>query len=317
MTGRLPHSRALSKKNIIPTAVIIAFTKGAATFEADGHGPGVGTLKIIKDPASANVVDGQHRLFGMEKFGPGTQVAIVGLLEADDAEKAFQFLVINNKSSRVPAKHAKAVLASMKSTDLAVRLQKGRLAFDAEGIRDVDILNTDDESPFYKTIDWSITDEDSRMVQATAIEQSLAYLGNLGVGELEDRDDRRAVFSAIWSTVKAKLPDLWVEKSRLISKVGIVCLTRFVMDMITKWADSDALEIDVLDLEQIEKLTNDILKYMDKRFWTQPWASTASGGFDTNQGRERVVQALTQLYRNGRRDVKWSTDIEIIEAEKA
>ena len=95
-----------------------------------------------------------------------------------------------------------------------------------------------------------------------------------------------------------------------------MCLTRFVMDTITKWSDSDQLEIDILDLDQIEELTKDILKYMDERFWTYPWASGASGGFDTNQGRERVVQALTQLYRNGKRELTWSTDIDIIESTK-
>jgi hypothetical protein len=201
----------------------------------------------------------------------------------------------------------------MKGTRLADRLRGARLAFDAEGIRDVDILNTDKDSPFFSLVDWSITDESSRTVQATALEVSLAHLGNLSVPELDDRDVRRSVFATIWKAVKKTWPELWTQESRLLSKVGVVCLTRFAIDTITKWADSDQLQIDLLDLDQIDGLTRDILKYMDSRFWTQPWAATASGGFDTNQGRERVVKALTQLYRNGKRGEEWSTDIEIIE----
>jgi hypothetical protein len=56
-----------------------------------------------------------------------------------------------------------------------------------------------------------------------------------------------------------------------------------------------------------------IVKYMDKRFWTAPWAEKAAGGFDTNQGRERVVSAIRQLYRNGRNELEWYTDIDIID----
>jgi DGQHR domain-containing protein len=316
--------RAISKflradrRNIIPTAVVLAFTKGAAKFtrSPDHEASGFGVLSIVRKPESANIVGGQHRVYGMEEYNSETHVAIVGLLDADDLEKAFQFLVINNKSTKVPATHAKALLAKMKNTKLSERLRGARLAFDAEGIRDVDILNTDTESPFYNCIDWSTTEEDSRMVQATAIEASLSHLGNLSVPELDDRDVRRSVFSTIWKTVKTAWPDLWGNGSRLISKVGIVCLTRFIIDTITKWADSDELEIDILDPDQVEKQTIKILKYMDKRFWTQPWATTASGGFDTNQGRERVLKALTQLYRNGKREVEWSSDIEIIEPVK-
>lgn len=52
---------------------------------------------------------------------------------------------------------------------------------------------------------------------------------------------------------------------------------------------------------------------MDERFWTAAWAETAQGGFDTNQGRKRVVGALTQLHRNGRYKDEWYTDIDIID----
>jgi hypothetical protein len=101
------------------------------------------------------------------------------------------------------------------------------------------------------------------MVQATAIELSLDYLGGLGVPEYEDRDVRRSVFLTIWKTIRDDWKSLWKKECRLISKVGIVCLTRFIADRITNWADSDELNIKVTNLGEIETQTRKIIQYMD------------------------------------------------------
>jgi DGQHR domain-containing protein len=309
------------EQNSIPTAIVLAFDEAKAHFElAPGTRgkSGVGHLVIKRaDGMVASIVDGQHRLYGMDLFRHDLEVPIVALLDADNVEKAFQFLVINNKSSRVPAAHTKALLAKHKGTRLLERLKVARLAFDAEGIKDVDLVNKDQESPFYDTIDWPTTPKERRMVQATAIQQSLDYLAGLSVPEFDDRDDRRSVFLTIWKTIKAEWPALWHADSRLMSKVGIVCLTRFVADTITSWADSDELDIELTNLEDIESQTKKIVSKMDRRFWSTPWAEKAQGGFDTNQGRERVYAAITQLYRNARRDVDWYTDIDIIDRAAA
>lgn len=304
-------------KNIIPTALILAFGEGNATFKPLPNSV-VGTLNIKGGAGfAATIVDGQHRLYGINEFDPTMEVAVVALMDADEVERAFQFLVINNKSSRVQATHIKALLAKMKKTTLVARLKGARMAFDVEGINDIDLVNSDADSPFFKAIDWTTTPEAGRMVQATSIELSLDYLGGLGISEFDDRDIRRSVFLTIWRTIKVEWKSLWKKDSRLISKVGIICLTRFIIDLITSWADNEDLEIEVTDLEQIEAQTKKIIGNMDKRFWTTPWAEKAQGGFDTNQGRDRVLSAITQLYRNGRKDAPWHTDIDIIERSLA
>jgi DGQHR domain-containing protein len=312
---------AADSRNTIPTAIILAFTKGGATFKpvvGPRESAGAGHLAIKESSGFvAEIVDGQHRLYGMNAFNPNTEAAVVSLLDADPVEKAFQFLVINNKSSRVPATHTKALLARMKSTALVDRLKGARLAFDAEGIKDVDLINNDRESPFYHTIDWATTPGTKRMVQATAIELSLDYIEGLGVPEFQDRDIRRSVFLSIWRVIRDNWSALWKPQSRLVSKVAVICLTRFICDRITNWADSDDLDIEITNLEQIEQLTKKLISKMDARFWTTPWAEKAQGGFDTNQGRDRVLTAITQLYRNGRRDIEWYTDIDIIERSAA
>jgi len=122
------------------------------------------------------------------------------------------------------------------------------------------------------------------------------------------------VFLAVWKTIRSTWPKLWKKDSRLLSKVGVFCLTRFVIDRISQWADNETLDIDITDLEEIEQQTTAILNHMDQRFWLAPWAEKSSGGFDTTQGRDRVLAALTQLYRNGRKDLDWYTDIDIIDS---
>ncbi|WP_348697911.1 DGQHR domain-containing protein [Duganella fentianensis] len=301
--------------NTIPSAVIVAFSVGATKFNAstqNGKGE-CGILEIVGDKNSGSIVDGQHRIYGIYEFDPNMSVPIVGILDSDPVERAFQFLVINNKSSKVPATHTKALLAEMKGTKLAERLKGARVAFDAEGINDIDLVNSDLDSPFYETIDWTKTPSDKRMVPATAIELSLDYLGGLGLSEFDDRDVRRSVFLTVWKSIRFSYSDYWVKESRLISKVGIVCLTRFIIDRITNWADSDDLDINITDLDVIESQTNKIIKHMDPRFWITPWAEKAHGGFDTNQGRDRVLLAITQLYRNGKRDLPWYSEIDIID----
>jgi DGQHR domain-containing protein len=307
--------RFMSSENVIPTAIVIGFNQGRTEFdESTSSDAGYGTLTVRSAGFAATVVDGQHRLYGMDEFRPDTKVPIVGLLDADDIEKAFQFLVINNKASKVSPAHAKALLAKMNEKELADRLRLARVSLDIDGARDVDLVNTEEDSPFRGRIDWPATRKADRLIQPTAIELSLDYINSLNVSEFEDRDVRRGVLLAIWKAVNDKWPKLWTRGNRLVEKVGIFCLTKFVIDMITSWADSDEIEIELTDLDEITKRTAKILMYMHQDFWVAPWSRNAPGGFDTSQGRQRVVDALTQMYRNVRRGVDWSADIEIIES---
>lgn len=306
-----------NKTNTIPTAIVLAFKAGRAEFKRQLSTKS-GFLRIKSGVGfAATIVDGQHRLHGVAMADPNIEVAVVAILDADEIERAFQFLVINNKASKVAATHTKALLARLKETPLAERLKGARLAFDSEGINDIDLVNSDVESPFYNSLDWTTTPKERRLVQVTAVELSLDYLGGLGIAEYEDRDVRRSVFLTMWKTVRSQWESLWKKESRLVSKIGIICLTRFVSDLITTWADNDELDIEVTDLEDVEKQTRKIIQYMDAGFWSTPWAEKAQGGFDTAQGRDRVYGALTQLYRNGKNGLPWYTDIDIIDRTEA
>src|ERR1700722_1022726 len=66
------------KSNAIPTAVILAFHLGAASFKR-GLGSHIGTLTIKLNASKkvAAIVDGQHRLFGILAADPNMEVAVV------------------------------------------------------------------------------------------------------------------------------------------------------------------------------------------------------------------------------------------------
>jgi DGQHR domain-containing protein len=65
----------VDKGNTIPTAIILAFEKGKASFSGAST---VGTLRVkVGKTAAATIVDGQHRLFGIQKADPNIEVPVV------------------------------------------------------------------------------------------------------------------------------------------------------------------------------------------------------------------------------------------------
>jgi len=116
---------SLDPVNMIPTGIVLAFQPGAASFTPFSEEkvknmriePGKlssdfcewGVLSFEFDPEKpererpAFVVDGQHRLFGMAGVEDGNLPLLVSaLLDAESDEQAFQFIVINNKVTKVP-----------------------------------------------------------------------------------------------------------------------------------------------------------------------------------------------------------------------
>lgn len=117
-------------RNTIPSALVLTLNvvDGAFTDVAlplpDGH-PMKHGVKVVSVDVPENVpnnekpgivLDGQHRLLGMAAFSPMCMVNVVALLNVDDMEKAFQFLVINNKAAAV--KSGRRVCGQEKSKDV-------------------------------------------------------------------------------------------------------------------------------------------------------------------------------------------------------
>ena len=131
-----------------------------------------GSLYDQANPKIGVVIDGQHRLLGMKDLDPSLHVNVVALLTGDLNEAAFQFLVINNKASKVPTDHIKALLAEHQDMRLQGRLLSARLSIDNR-YEFVATADNDLESPFRNEIDWPTNRTGMHLVKPAAIETAV------------------------------------------------------------------------------------------------------------------------------------------------
>jgi DGQHR domain-containing protein len=301
------------RRNTIPTSVIVtldipleriqqvqaheARSFAILEFEVPDEGPKPGL-----------VIDGQHRLLGVRDFAPETRVNVVALLGADDMEKAFQFLVINNKASKVPMDHIRALALHYEEAALKTRLETARLNLDPN-VGFVGLVNNEEDSPFRGMIAWPLTPEANRVIVPASIEASIGYIQQKKVRAFENEDVLLEFFYTIWRQVREKWQDLWNAESRLLSKVGVICMTQYVADALV--ASYDLGKLDVSDPDQVAGLVDDLLSHQERSFWRVQWTSTS---YDTKVGRALIVASLVQIARNVRAGVPWYEDVELVDA---
>ncbi len=136
------------------------------------------------------------------------QVNVVAILGADDTEKAFQFLVINSKASKVSPDHIRALALHYEEGALKERLTTARLSLDPN-VGFVGLVNDGEDGPFRGMISWPITPKGSRIVTPTAIEASIANIQQRKVRDFESDDVLLEFFYTIWRQIKARWPELW------------------------------------------------------------------------------------------------------------
>lgn len=312
-------------RNIIPTAIVIAFAPGTVqvnniALPAGAQAcPGISRISIswnsdVADGSRASrpgyVIDGQHRLKGVELYDSGTLIPIVGIVDANNDETAFQFLVINNKASKVPTDHVRALL-NLKVDDatLEKRLSSARLSLNPN-YESVGFADSEEDSPFRGIINWPLNQDG--YVAPTAIEISVANIRRRGTkADLADPEPAQAFFIAIWSVVHEKWGDLWKPGSKLMSKVAIICLTDFVADNLVVWARHPKSDLDITNEDDVKKNTVDILEYLDPQFFVAEWASTS---YDTGAGREQIKEAIETMYKNRLADQPWHEGVKVIDS---
>ena len=280
--------------------------------EFDGEG-GIRKLRLEtrdQHPHPGLIIDGQHRLRGLEKVDPNTVVPIVGIIEATDLEMAFQFLVINNKSAKVPLDHLRALALNYPSEQLETRLKTARLALNTN-LGSVGVLDEDPESPFNGIVAWPNNPPARRIVVPAAIEAMASEARSLGFGELEDRDSLNSCLMAMWSVIKDEWAHLFVADSKLLSKVGLTCMTQFVCSTIKTWARNPRLraQVDPGDPDKVRSVTTDVLATLDPLFFEAEWASSS---YDTRAGRDMVMSDLETLSFNKANDDDWYEGLKVI-----
>ena len=301
------------QRNTIPTSVILTIDIPLDRIHPVNvdHSHSFAFLDIEVLPGSPKpglVIDGQHRLLGMKDYAPETDVNVVAILAASDMEKAFQFLVINNKASKVSMDHIRALALHYEEAALKTRLETARLNLDPN-VGYVGLLNNAEDSPFRGMISWPLTPEANRIIVPASIEASIGYIQQQKVRAFESEDVLLEFFYTIWRRIKERWPDLWNPESRLLNKVGIICMTQYMTDALV--GSYDLGKLDVSDPDQVGHLVDEILSHQERSFWKVPWTSTS---YDTKVGRALIVASLVQIARNVRAGVPWHEDVELIDS---
>jgi DGQHR domain-containing protein len=309
--------------NTIPTAVVLALRGAVVEPIAAACAAGTPAEQLLAQsgacvvkidvvdgqPRPALVIDGQHRLRGMAKFNPDLKLPIVAILEPTDLEAAFQFMVINNKSAKVPRDHIRALALNYEDDALRHRLESARLSLD-ENVGSVGVLDEDPESPFRGMIAWPMNPQANRVVAPSAIESIIGYVRSLGLRDLEEADGVNAFIIAMWATIKERRGDVFNADTHLLEKVGVVCLTQFIGDTMKKWLVNPRTRFSVGDPVAVAENTGLILDMLDPTFFQAKWASTS---YDTRAGRDQIINALEVISVNKSNGDPWYQDVATVD----
>lgn len=302
------------KRNTIPTSLVAALIlpdfeesdielNECSMLEIPSHGEGENRPGLV--------IDGQHRMYGVESFDPKLQLNIVALINPGEDEIAFQFLVINNKASKVPTDHVKFLALQWQKDELNKRLATARMMLGSYSY--VGIVDNTPDSPFYEKVIWPVeqSEEDTRgegLVIPAAIEQAIAVIAKKNLPDLDNEDSLIEFFFTLWKTVEAEWPELWSPGSKLLQKVGLVTLTMFVIEDLVSLADLGYLTL-TDPTEVSREIRENILKHLTPEFWKCEWAAKS---LDTSAGRQLVVDALVSVRRNMRQGTRWDLGIGLI-----
>jgi DGQHR domain-containing protein len=262
------------------------------------------------------VIDGQHRLKGIAEFSLNTSINVVAILDTDDNEQAFQFLVINNKAAKVSTDHIRAMVGlNYKEPELTSRLRTARLNLD-ENVGSVGVMDTDPESPFKGLIKWphNVTYEEEKATQGghippAAIEAAIGYIKSKRIGDLDDPESVDQFFISTWSVVKEEWAHIFNRQSKLLDKVGIICLTEFMTNQLRSASLNKKSKFSMANPEEVMVNTKELLETLEPDFWRVEWKSTS---YDTRAGRDQIVSALDTIHGNLGEERPWHTDVDMI-----
>jgi DGQHR domain-containing protein len=302
-------------QNIIPTAIIVAL-EGVTIVDGDDAYIEF-DLKPAPEKLPGLVIDGQHRLLGMSLLDEDVRVPVVALLNVDDAEKAFQFIVINNKGQKVPTDHIRALRLDFKEESLNERLKSARLSV-KDTYTSVGVANDAASSPFRNMIDWAKTAAENRRVSANAIEQSIHLLLNSGDRLLAEQDAAEDFFFTLWRLTKEMWPRAWELKSpfdeavetHLLHKSSIIALTDLVADYLLKWASFPGATILLDEPGSYKNHMETLLAKISEDFWLVNWRLAS---LDTAAGRRAITEGLKQVLENERAQIPWNDSVTLVD----
>ncbi|WP_124093563.1 DGQHR domain-containing protein [Burkholderia gladioli] len=298
--------------NTIPTAVIIALDKRKTLFTSENEESGIGhvNLEASNTRKPGLIIDGQHRVHGAAAFDPDTRLNIVAFLGGNDAEQAFQFVVINNTGVKVSKDHIKALNLNYDADQLNKRLVKSAgvaLGLSDSDYDDLQVINGTE--PFGGILD--LPTNVNGFVAPSAAESALQRVRDnarhLGIEGLE-----RDVFLDMWTLIKNHYADAWSQPANdqnLLKKVSLYALTEFLLE-----AMRGRLRVEKLDYTEngvMDNVIGDVLNRIPAEFWTSAWKAKE---LDTSAGRQILLDTLTAIESNSRFGRAWYDTIRIIDA---
>lgn len=310
-------------RNTVPTSIIIALPKSVVTLnvgdiEDIGTQPVSAELIVVTEddnPQPGLIIDGQHRTFGMAQFDPTTIVNLVFIVGATDDEVAFQFVVINNKVSKVSPDHIKALKLGYSDDNLDARLTKSASMKSSGAPAYLDLIDTQETSPFKGRLKWPRNQDDgTRSIPLNAFEMGMLAIASQKLDQASTEgpnpDFVVRFFLEIWSTVHNSWSSLWNEPtSKLTRKVGIVCMTEYLVSTMVSWSMVPGRNTDLTDLNNVNLVTLEILEQQEMAFWTSEWSDTS---LDTKSGREWVVDTLEKIQFNKFKKLPWNAGIRLV-----
>lgn len=313
----------VDERNTIPTSIIVALPKSSVSFgEIDagaiGAEPSTVTLTITTDAANPQpglIIDGQHRTDGIAQFDANMPVNLVAIIGPSDDEIAFQFVVINNKVSKVSPEHIKALKIGYSDANLDSRLRSSAKMRSSGEPAYLDQIDTQVDSPFKGRLKWPRNDGDpKRAIPVNAFEMAMAHIGRQRIDQTASSDPNPdfvvRFFLEIWKVVAVRWAETWADPAcKLTTKVGVVCMTEFLVDTLTSWATSPTQKVDLTDLNVVNEMTAAALDQLEPGFWTAEWNATS---LDTSSGREKVIEALRAIQRNKLKGIPWNSKIGLV-----
>jgi DGQHR domain-containing protein len=315
-------------ENVMPTSVILAFKPQTTIFTRFSYDPEPqcdndslaiewGTLSFEFDEEAnprerpAFVVDGQHRLFGMADISKeNPPILVSALLDADETEQAFQFVVINNKASKVPPDLVRSLIVDFNEDDLQGRLETARVTLRPQALL-VAIVDDEMESPFYHMIDWQRRrGEGHPAVKPVAIEDSMNYIRRTFPEFDDDQDALIDFFFAMWHGVKEAYSGLWDDyQNHLFENAGFKAYTEYLTDQIDSLSNMDIAYVDTRNLDSVRETTRTISNQIVEQFWRVEWLLRS---LDTSSGRDTIKEDIRIIRKNRKDGVQWYKGLQLI-----
>ena len=219
--------------------------------------------------------------------------------------------MINNKVTKVATDHIRKLAINLtdaaKDTDLEARLHGASLSLSVN-IGYVGLADESDDSPFKGLVAMPKSEGD-RFIAPAAIESSIAYIQSKKFRQLVEDDAAYEFFITMWSTIRASWKQAFSKESKLLSKVGLVTMTRYLTDAVDFLASFNDQGVKLSNAEDVTNIVSKVLALQNEQFWLVEWTMAIS---DTKSVRDEIETALKSIQQNVRDKLPWATEVGLV-----